>query len=41
MADKTQAFGGDKKIGTSLLSNTENNLKHWAVPKHKKGSIGI
>ncbi len=26
-------FGGDKKVGKSLLSNAENKLKYWAVPK--------
>ena len=26
-------FGGDKKVGTSLLSNPENRLKAWIVPK--------
>ena len=26
-------FGGDKKVGKSLLSNPENRLKAWAVPK--------
>ncbi|MDH3348683.1 MAG: hypothetical protein OEM02_11380 [Desulfobulbaceae bacterium] len=25
-------FGGDKKVGTSLLSYPENNFKNWAVP---------
>jgi len=32
MTDKQQ-FGGDKKVGTSILSNAENKLKYWAVPK--------
>ena len=26
-------FGGDKKVGKSLLSNPENRLKTWVVPK--------
>ena len=26
-------FGGDKKVGTSLLSKPEKKLKAWAVPK--------
>ncbi len=26
-------FGGDKKIGTSLLSLPENRLKQWLIPK--------
>ncbi len=26
-------FGGDKKTGSSILSNAENTFKHWAVPK--------
>lgn len=26
-------FGGDKKVGKSLLSRPENKLKHWVVPK--------
>ena len=30
--NKTE-FGGDKKVGTSLLSRPENKLKHWVVPK--------
>ncbi|NNG02253.1 MAG: CDP-alcohol phosphatidyltransferase family protein [Desulfobacteraceae bacterium] len=31
------SFGGDKKIGTSLLSGPENRLKNWAVPKIPAG----
>ncbi len=26
-------FGGDKKVGSSLLSSPENKLKHWIIPK--------
>ncbi|MBW2365369.1 MAG: CDP-alcohol phosphatidyltransferase family protein [Deltaproteobacteria bacterium] len=26
-------FGGDKKVGKSLLSSLENRFKYWAVPK--------
>lgn len=36
MTNKTVTFAGDKKIGKSLLTNAENNLKHWAVPKIPK-----
>ena len=32
-----QAFGGDKKIGRSLLSGPETKLKNWAVPKIPAG----
>lgn len=28
-----KTFGGDKKVGHSLLSKQENRLKAWAVPK--------
>jgi len=28
-----ERFAGDKKVGKSLLSNPENRLKAWAVPK--------
>jgi len=31
MADNQ--FGGDKKVGKSLLSHPENRLKTWVVPK--------
>ncbi len=31
MTDKQ--FGGDKKVGKSLLSNPERSLKAWVVPK--------
>jgi len=31
MADNQ--FGGDKKVGKSLLNNPENRLKTWVVPK--------
>ncbi len=30
---KETVFGGDKKVGTSLLSRPENKLKYWIVPK--------
>lgn len=30
-------FGGDKKVGRSLLSRPENCLKKWAVPKIPQG----
>ena len=30
-------FAGDKKVGKSILSNPENRLKFWAVPKIPKG----
>lgn len=33
MTDSQQSFGGDKKVGSSLLSGPENRLKNWAVPK--------
>lgn len=26
-------FGGDKKVGKSLLGNLENRFKYWAIPK--------
>ncbi|MFC1839240.1 CDP-alcohol phosphatidyltransferase family protein [Thermodesulfobacteriota bacterium] len=28
-----EQFGGDKKVGHSLLSNPEKRFKNWAVPK--------
>ena len=36
MTNKTVAFAGDKKIGKSLLTDVENKLKYWAVPKVPK-----
>jgi len=30
-------FGGDKKVGRSLLSSPENSLKKWAVPRIPAG----
>ena len=33
MKKSKESFGGDKKIGRSLLSRPENALKAWAVPK--------
>jgi phosphatidylglycerophosphate synthase len=30
---KNTQFGGDKKVGRSLLSSLENRFKFWAVPK--------
>ena len=33
MSNFQESFGGDKKIGHSLLSRPENSLKYWAVPK--------
>jgi archaetidylinositol phosphate synthase len=29
-------FGGDKKVGRSILSSPENKFKYWAVPKIPK-----
>jgi hypothetical protein len=26
-------FGGDKKVGHSLLTGAETRLKNWAIPK--------
>ena len=37
MKKHREQFGGDKKIGNSLLSNPENMLKYWAIPKIPKG----
>lgn len=37
MSDTEKKFGGDKKVGQSLLSSPENRLKYWAVPKIPKG----
>lgn len=34
---RKKQFGGDKKVGTSILSSPENKLKFWAVPKIPKG----
>ena len=36
MKNNTGNFAGDKKIGKSLLTNAENKLKYWAVPKIPK-----
>ncbi len=36
MTNNTDTFAGDKKIGKSLLTNAENKLKYWAVPKIPK-----
>lgn len=33
MPDSKKTFAGDKKVGQSLLTRPENNLKQWAVPK--------
>ncbi len=33
MKNSKEPFGGDKKVGHSLLSKPENSLKEWAVPK--------
>jgi phosphatidylglycerophosphate synthase len=30
---ETKKFAGDKKVGKSVLSNAENKLKYWLVPK--------
>lgn len=30
-------FGGDKKVGHSLLSGPENSFKNWAVPRIPQG----
>lgn len=32
----SKKFAGDKKVGESILSKTENKLKFWAVPKIPK-----
>ncbi len=37
MKDTREQFGGDKKVGRSLLSEPETRLKNWAVPKIPKG----
>lgn len=29
----TKEFGGDKKVGESILTEPENKFKHWLVPK--------
>ncbi len=36
MTKKNANFAGDKKVGKSLLTNAENKLKYWAVPKIPK-----
>lgn len=33
MENSKEKFGGDKKVGHSLLSKPENTLKNWVVPK--------
>jgi hypothetical protein len=33
MKNSKKPFGGDKKVGHSLLSKPENSLKNWVVPK--------
>ena len=37
MKQSKNDFGGDKKVGQSLLSVPETKLKNWAVPKIPKG----
>ena len=37
MKKTTTPFGGDKKVGRSLLSAPENRFKNWVVPKIPKG----
>jgi len=37
MNHQQHQFGGDKKVGRSLLSRPENYLKNWAVPKIPEG----
>jgi len=37
MKGSKEQFGGDKKVGHSILSNPENKLKNWAVPKIPNG----
>ena len=37
MNKSKEPFGGDKKVGRSLLSTPENKLKNWAVPKIPDG----
>ena len=29
---QNETFGGDKKVGASILSGPENRFKYWAVP---------
>jgi phosphatidylglycerophosphate synthase len=36
MENQKTTFAGDKKIGRSILTNAENKLKYWAVPKIPK-----
>ena len=36
MNNQQNQFGGDKKVGSSLLSRPENYLKNWAVPRIPK-----
>ncbi len=33
MNNPASSFGGDKKVGQSILSKPENRLKQWAVPR--------
>jgi phosphatidylglycerophosphate synthase len=37
MKEPKEQFGGDKKVGHSLLSGPENRLKAWAVPRIPAG----
>ena len=37
MEPSNETFGGDRKVGHSLLSPPENRLKNWAVPKIPNG----
>lgn len=37
MKKSPKQFGGDKKVGHSLLSKPENSLKNWVVPNIPKG----
>ena len=34
---KKHIFGGDKKVGKSILTGPENRLKNWAVPRIPEG----
>jgi phosphatidylglycerophosphate synthase len=36
MTNKSVTFAGDKKSGKSILTDAENRLKYWAVPKIPK-----
>ncbi len=33
MQENKKTFGGDKKVGSSILTRPENRFKYWAVPK--------